>query len=96
MKVQGLAARRGDLRCVARTLREMGQVEAALAILRQLEAAEEEEDGFVYEELGECLHALGKPGEARPYFRKAYELLSQIDWVAGDAEQLERLRSLGE
>ncbi len=73
----------------------MGQVEAALAILRQLEAAEEE-DGFVYEELGECLHALGKPGEARPYFRRAYGLLSQIEWVAGDAERLERLRSLGE
>jgi tetratricopeptide (TPR) repeat protein len=80
--------------CVARTLREMGQVEAALVIQTQFETAGEE-DGFVYEEIGECLYALGKPGEARPSFRRAYELLSQIDWVAGDTDRVERLRTLG-
>jgi tetratricopeptide (TPR) repeat protein len=78
--------------CVARTLREMGQVEAALAIQRQLAA--EEEDGFVYEEMGECLYALGKPAEARPSFRRAYELLSQVEWLATDTEHMERLRTL--
>lgn len=80
--------------CVARTLRELGQVETALAIQRQLEAAGGN-DGFVYEEIGECLYALGKSTEARPSFRRAYELLSQIDWVAGDARRIERLKALG-
>jgi tetratricopeptide (TPR) repeat protein len=80
--------------CVARTLREMGQIEAALAIQRQLEVAGVN-DGFVYEEIGECLYALGKPTEARPSFRRAYELLSQIDWVAGDTQRMARLKTLG-
>jgi tetratricopeptide (TPR) repeat protein len=80
--------------CVARTLREMGQIEAALAIQRQLEAAGGE-DGFIYEEIGECLYALGRSAEAKPSFRRAYELLSQIDWVAGDTQRIERLKALG-
>jgi tetratricopeptide (TPR) repeat protein len=80
--------------CVARALREMGKVEAALEIQRKLEV-EGMEDGFVYEEIGECLYALGESQEAAFYFQKAYELLSEIEWVAMDTKRMERLKALG-
>jgi hypothetical protein len=53
-------------------------------------------DGYVYEELGECLLALGRSDEARPHFAKAYELLSQDAWlVENQKERIERLKELG-
>lgn len=79
--------------CVARTLREMGQVEAALEIQLGSEA-DGVEDGFVYEEIGECLHVLGKTLDAKPYFQKAYRLLMEIEWVTKDTKRMERLRGL--
>jgi tetratricopeptide (TPR) repeat protein len=79
--------------CVAKTLRVMGRVEEALAIQRQLEA-DAEQDGFTEEEIGECLLALGKKEEAGVYFKLAYELLSEIDWVMADTARMERIKSL--
>lgn len=76
--------------CVARTLRALGRVSEALAIQRQLETGPQ--DGFVSEELAECLLALGRPTEAAPYFAKAHAELSQLDWVAEDSARMERLR----
>ena len=38
-------------------------------------AAGEAEDGYMSEEIGECLLALGREDEARPYFARAAELL---------------------
>ena len=64
--------------CVAKCLRSLERVEEALAIQRDLEkqiADIENPDGYVYEELAECLHALGRADEAKPYFRRAHELL---------------------
>jgi tetratricopeptide (TPR) repeat protein len=80
--------------CVARTLRQLGRVEEALEIQRTLEASGEQ-DGFVDEEIAECLLLLGRESEARAYFQKAYASLAQIDWVAEDTARLERLKSLG-
>jgi tetratricopeptide (TPR) repeat protein len=79
--------------CVAKTLRVMGRVEEGLAILWELEA-EGKDDGFTEEEIGQCFLALGNKEAARPYFQLAYDLLSQIDWVAEDTERMERLKSL--
>ncbi len=85
--------------CIARCLRSLERVEEALAIQRELEqqiADIENPDGYVYEELGECLYALGRSDEARPYFRRAYELLSKDPWfVDGEAPRLARLATLG-
>jgi tetratricopeptide (TPR) repeat protein len=83
---------------VARQLRELGEVEAALAKQRAILAEYTDEvSGYVYEELGECLLALGQSHKARPHFAKAYEMLSADSWmVANDAERLERLKTLGE
>ena len=40
------------------------------------------EDGFVEEELGELLLALGRGDEAGPYFARAHEMLREDPWLA--------------
>lgn len=69
---------------VARGLRALGRLDEALAMQRQLLSdldALGEADGYVHEELGELLLALGRPSEAAPQFRRAHELLSQQAWL---------------
>lgn len=85
--------------CIARTLRSLGRHEEALSKQRELLAEHEgagSEDGFVFEELGECLLALERAGEARPWFRRAFGLLSRDAWLAaGEPDRLARLERLG-
>jgi tetratricopeptide (TPR) repeat protein len=82
----------------ARTLRSLGRVEEALALQQELLREFDtlgEPDGYVYEELAECLAALGHD-EARSYFARAYETLSRDPWLAeSEPARLERLRDLG-
>ncbi len=93
----------GDVRvarwCVAKCLRSLERVEEALAIQRELEqqiAAIENPDGYVYEELAECLYALGRNDEAKPYFRRAYKILSKDAWLTeSEPKRIERLAELG-
>lgn len=87
--------------CVGRTLRSLKRTEAALKMQIELndwfKETGLEEDGYVYEETGECMLELGKKEEAKPYFKKAYELLSQDIWLAeNEKERLLRLKELGE
>lgn len=86
--------------CVARALRSLGRVEQALARQQALHAehtAAGTRDGFVLEELGECLLALGRADEARPYFAQAHAELAQDQWlVEGEPARLARLKALGE
>lgn len=84
---------------IARTLRSLGQLEEALA-MQQAQHAEyqqlDEEDGYVHEELGECLWALGREAEARPHFAEAYRILSQDQWLqANESNRVLRLKALG-
>ena len=86
--------------CVARALRSLNRVEEALsrqvALKEEYEADGESSDGYVFEEIGECLLALKRTEASRPYFAKAYELLSQDDWFAEkEPERLARLKELG-
>jgi tetratricopeptide (TPR) repeat protein len=85
--------------CVARALRSLGQVEESLAIQRELlkEFTEiGEQDGYVYEELAECLHLLNRPDEARPLFARAHAALSSNPWlVESDPARIARLGELG-
>jgi tetratricopeptide (TPR) repeat protein len=85
--------------CVARTLRSLGRVDEALAIQSALHAEFQElgePDGYVFEELGECLLLLGRTEEARPLFQAAHEHLSKNEWlVQSDPARIERLRTLG-
>lgn len=84
---------------IARVLREQGDPATALSRQQALEAEWAEsggQDGFVFEELGECLLALGRGEEARPWFARAHALLSQDVWLqAEEPARLARLRTLG-
>jgi tetratricopeptide (TPR) repeat protein len=86
--------------CVARALRSLGRIEEALS--KQMELKDELEsvgasDGYVFEEIGECLLALNRGEEARPYFMKAHDLLSQDPWlIEKEPERLARLNILSQ
>ncbi len=86
---------------IAKTYRMLKRVDEALAIQRELleemEKPGAEPDGYVYEEMGECLTALGRADEARPHFAQAWELLHTDPWLARDeAARLDRLKRLGQ
>jgi tetratricopeptide (TPR) repeat protein len=84
---------------VARTLRSMKRVEEALSHQMELKKefdSAEEEDGYVLEEIGECLLALNRRDDAQSYFAEAYKVLSQDIWLAEqEPKRLNRLRELG-
>ena len=85
--------------CVARAQRSLGRARQALETQRALQLELEREgagDGYVLEELGECLLALGRTQEARPWFARAWEALSRDPWLAeNEAGRLARLKELG-
>ena len=84
---------------VARALRSLGRFTTALS--KQMALKDEftsagEADGFVLEEIAECLLALKREREAQPYFKKAYEILCQDDWFAEhETVRLKRIKKLG-
>ncbi|HSI33415.1 MAG: tetratricopeptide repeat protein, partial [Phycisphaerae bacterium] len=54
-------------------------------------------DGYVYEEIGECLLTMGRRDEARPHFARAHALLSVDPWFPpNQPDRLARLKQLGE
>jgi len=81
---------------IAKMFRLLGRVDEALVIQeRLLETKGAAADGYVPEELAECLYALGREAEARPRFAQAYDMLSQDPWlVRNEAVRLERLAEL--
>jgi len=80
---------------VARCLRSLKRYDEALAI--QLDLIQFPEQGYVSEELGELLLAVGRVEEAKPHFAKAYEMLSPDPFLkVHQAERLERLKVLSE
>jgi tetratricopeptide (TPR) repeat protein len=81
---------------VGRALRSLGRHDEALAIHEALtEAPTGADDGFVHEERGECLLALGRDHDARAAFARAYALLSAAEWLArSEPDRLARLRDL--
>ena len=80
---------------VGKTLRALGRYDDALAQQRAIEKLVV--DGYVFEELAECLLALKKPIEARTYFGLALGELSKDLWfVANETNRLARLKQLGQ
>lgn len=78
---------------VARCLRSLERYEEALVI--QTELAAGPSDGYVDEELGELLLALGRADEARPHFAVAADKLGADDWlVEHEPARIARLREL--
>ncbi len=84
---------------VARCMRSLNRLAEALSMQRALLAdfeAAGATDGYVFEELGECLLALGRADEAQSFFKHAYEELSKDAYlVEHDAIRLARLKQLG-
>lgn len=85
--------------CVARALRTLGKIDDALAIQRRLlieGEADHAPDGYVREEMGECLLARGDEAGARPHFAAAWTTLSEDPWLQRDQPaRLDRMRRLG-
>ena len=86
---------------VGRCFRALGRVPEALAIQQRVEAetvrADEPEDGYVSEEIGECLLALCRGAAARPWFARAARLLGVDVWLLEhEPDRIERLRRLGD
>ncbi|HEX5838641.1 MAG TPA: tetratricopeptide repeat protein [Anaerolineales bacterium] len=85
--------------CVARALRSLNRLEEALS--RQMDLKKEfdivgETDGYVLEEIGECLLAMERPEDAKKYFTGAYDILSQDAFLSEhEPERLARLKTLG-
>ncbi len=86
---------------VARTLRAIGQVNKALEmqlnLLDELKEKQLEQDGYIFEEIGECLLEKNKKEDSKPYFKQAYELLSKDIWLQeNEKERLARLKDLSQ
>jgi tetratricopeptide (TPR) repeat protein len=80
---------------VARCLRALKRYDEAFAIQNDL--IQYPEQGYVSEELAELLFAIGRPDEAKPRFRRAYELLSQsLGSNPSEATRLARLKKLSQ
>jgi tetratricopeptide (TPR) repeat protein len=81
---------------LARTMRAQGQIVEALAIQRanaeEIRTTNGDPDGYIDEEIGECLLMIGRMEEARGYLASAYELLSADPWMQDN--QPDRLLSL--
>ncbi len=84
--------------CVARSNRAAGRVDEALTEQRRLHdehATAGTVDGFVHEELGECLLTLGRAEEAAPHLAAAHAALSRDPWLSErEPARIERLRRL--
>ena len=85
--------------CVGRTYRSLGRLPEALALQQALLAEYEQVEqpaSFTHEEIAECLLALGRGEESRPFFAQAYSELSKMEWLAAsEPDRLARLNQLG-
>jgi len=86
---------------IAKTLRMMGQTDKSMVVqmelLKLMEEGKAEQDGYVYEELGEIYLTKGNKEESRKYFGKAYECLSKDIWMAeNEKERLDRIKELSQ
>lgn len=82
--------------CVAHALRKLARLDEALEIQRRLEKAKAERgapDGYVFEEIAECLLAKSDAEGAKPWFARAHEALKGDPFVEPD--RLARMAKLG-
>lgn len=84
---------------VGKTYRVQGKVGDALKIQEDLFAElsrSGSKDGYVYEEMAECLTSLKRANEAELYFEFAYAELSKDEWLSDNKpERIKRLKTLG-
>jgi len=83
---------------VAKVLRVIEHTEEALEMQRKLfeeYQGEGKRNGYVYEEIAECLLILGQEQEAQEWFAAAYAELSKDPRLAREQNRLTRLKELG-
>ena len=84
--------------CHAKCLRMMGHTEEALETQRDLfeqYRALGRKSGYVYEEIAECMLAMGLENECHEWFAAAYDELSRDPKLATEQDRLTRLKGLG-
>lgn len=83
---------------VAKILRLLGQVDDAFAIQKELLIESEQTsnpDGYVYEEIAECLLTLNKSEEAQQYFSLCYDhLILDSYLITNEPERISRIKEL--
>ena len=84
-----------DSQCFfARLYRLSGDVENAMVLLEDILKAKDPR-GYAFEEYAECLLLSGQMDQARPQFKRAYELLANDPWYPPtETERFERIRGL--
>lgn len=84
--------------CIARTYRSLNNLDEAVKIQKALEhefSQGPQQDGYVFEELGELYLALNQKTESQKYFGLAYDFLSKDEWFkANEAARLARIQEL--
>jgi hypothetical protein len=76
----------------------MDHTEEALEMQRDLYEqyqAAGKRNGYVYEEIAECMTVMGQEQEAQGWFAAAYEELSKDPRLANEQDRLNRLKELG-
>jgi len=86
---------------IARTFRSLGRIDEALeiqlALKKEFEEKQLEQDGYVFEELSELFLLKNNQTEAKKYFKLAFEYLSKDNWLhQNEPDRLKRLKELGE
>src|SRR6266704_4201798 len=84
---------------VAKVLRVIEHTEEALEMQRKLfeeYQAEGKRNGYVYEEIAECLLVIGQEQEAQEWFASAYAELSKDPRILREQVRLNRLKELGQ
>ena len=86
--------------CMAKNRRLQGDATGALPLNRQLLAeiqAAGEPAGYAFEEIAECLLAMGQSEQAKPFFASAYAALSADPWFPpNEKDRLHRLGMLAQ
>jgi tetratricopeptide (TPR) repeat protein len=85
--------------CLSKNLRLSGELEKALSksstLLLEIQS-ESEPPGYAFEEIAECLLAMGRNEESAPIFAQAYAALSAYPWFPpNENERLLRMKRLG-
>jgi len=85
--------------CIAKVLRAIDHTEEALEMQRALfeeYQADGKRNGYVYEEIAECLLVLSQEHDAQEWFAAAYVELSKDPRVTRDQNRINRLKELGQ
>jgi hypothetical protein len=87
-----------NLKDIARLSRLLGRPEAALAIIEPIAKdlkSKDTPDGYISAEYGQCLVAVGRADEAKPYLVEAYGILSKDDYMMKyEPDQLRHIKEL--